>query len=60
MAVEVVLPSVLSMNPESFLLYMVMSWLTEKSVDFSASWCLLVYLHFFRMCLLHVLWCVLA
>jgi len=59
-AVEVVLLSVLSMNSESFLPYMVMSWLTEKFVDFSGSWCLLVYLHFFRLCLLHVLWCILA
>jgi len=51
-AVEVVLLSVLSMNSESFLLYIVMIWLTEKFVDSSGSWCLLVYLHF-RMCLLH-------
>jgi len=51
-AAEVVLLSVLSMNSESSLPYMVMSWLTEKFVDFSGSlsWCLLIYLHFFRMC----------
>jgi len=51
-AAEVVLLSALSMNSESFLPHVVMSWLTEKFVDFSGSlsWCLLVYLHFFRMC----------
>jgi len=59
-AVEVVLPSVLSRNSESFFPYTVISWLTEKCMDFSGSWCLLIYLHFFRMCLLHVFWCILA
>jgi len=51
-AVEVVLLSALSMNSESFLPYMVMSWLTEQFLDVSGSlsWYLLVYLHFFRMC----------
>ena len=58
--VGVVPPSVLSMNSGSFLPYVVMSWVTEMFVNFSGSWCLLVYLHFFRMCLLHVLWGVLA
>ena len=52
LAAEVVLLIVLSMNSESFLPYMVVSWLTEKFVNFSSSlpWCLLIYLHFFRMC----------
>jgi len=51
-AVEVELLSALSMNSESFVPPMVTSQLTEKFVDFSGSlsWCLLVYLHFFRMC----------
>jgi len=62
MALEVVLLSILSMNSEFFLPYVVMSWLTQKFVDFSGSlsWCLPVYLHFFRMCLLQVLWSILA
>jgi len=51
-AVEMVLLSVLSMNSESFLPCVVMSWLIEQFVDFSGtlSWYLLVYLHLFRMC----------
>ena len=51
-AVELVLLSVLSMNSESFLPHMVMSWLTEQFVDFSGSLscCLLVFLHFFWVC----------
>jgi len=36
-AIEVILPSVLPMNSESFLPYMVMSWLTEMFVAFSGS-----------------------
>jgi len=50
--VEEVSVSVLSMNSESFLPHMVMSWLVKQFVDFSVSlsWCLLVYLHFFRIC----------
>jgi len=62
LAVEEAFLSVLSMNFEYFLPSMVMSWLTEQFVDFSNSLsrCLLAYLQLFRMCLLHVLWCVLA
>ena len=61
-AVEVVFLSVLSMNFESFIPYMVMSWFTEIFLGFagSLSWCLLVDLHFFRMCSLHVIGCILA
>jgi len=56
----VVLLRDLSMHSESFLPCIVLTWLTEKFVDFSGSWCLLVYLHFFRMCFFNVLWCIFA
>jgi len=57
-AVEVVLLSHLSMSSESFLAYMVMSWIIEQFVNFSSSlsWCLLVYLHFFRSASYTALW----
>jgi len=60
--VEEVSLSVLSMNSESFLPRRVMSWLMEQFVDFSSSlsWCLMVDQHFFRMCQLYVLGCILA
>jgi len=50
--VEEVSVSVLSMNSVSFLPHMVMSWLVKQFVDFSVSLssCLLVYLHWFRVC----------
>jgi len=44
-AVEVILLGVLTMNSETFLPYTVMSCLTEKFVDSSRSWCLMVYLY---------------